>query len=180
MTRVLQSLLFALAKVLVLIAFPAAPLAAAPVILSQQLLSWWASSAVDAKGVRHQAKDCPKGHAPWTEDVTKQIAPEYSKLDQAHRLAGFGLYRVAVGSTSGVGSQSAICTTVTFIRLAADISAGWRMVGFAIVTAGAPFLPKMRVAGLRDRRDTRNLREAHVTRDRPVVHATPGPLSQRR
>jgi len=101
MTRVLQSVVFALAKVSVLVALLPAQVTAVPVILSQQLLSWWASSAVDAKGMRHQAKDYPKGHAPWMEDVTKQIAPEYSKLDQAHRVAGFGLYRVAVDLKTG-------------------------------------------------------------------------------
>jgi len=101
MTRVLQSVVFVLAKVSVLVAFLPAQVTAVPVFLSQQLLSWWASSAVDAKGMRHQAKDYPKGHAPWIEDVTKQIAPEYSKLDQAHRVGGFGLYRVAVDLKTG-------------------------------------------------------------------------------
>jgi TonB family protein len=90
-----------LAVVMVAGAFRTAQVAAVPVVLSQQLLSWWASSAVDAKGVRHQAKDYPKGHAPWMADATKQIAPEYSKLDQAHRVAGFGLYRVAVDLKTG-------------------------------------------------------------------------------
>ena len=90
-----------LAVIMVAGAFRTAQVAAVPVVLSQQLLSWWASSAVDAKGVRHQAKDYPKGHAPWMADVTKQIAPEYSKLDQAHRVAGFGLYRVIVDLKTG-------------------------------------------------------------------------------
>ncbi|HEY2681833.1 MAG TPA: TonB family protein [Candidatus Udaeobacter sp.] len=82
-------------------AFRTVQIAAVPVVLSQQLLSWWVSSAVDAKGVRHQTKDHPKGHAPWMADVTKQIAPEYSKLDQAHRVGGFGLYRVVVDLKTG-------------------------------------------------------------------------------
>jgi len=56
---------------------------------------------MDAKGVRHQAKDYPKGHAPWMEDVTKHIAPEYSKLDQVHRVAGFGLYRAVLDLKTG-------------------------------------------------------------------------------
>jgi hypothetical protein len=88
MTRILQSVFFALAKVLVFVAFPAAQVAAAPVIFSQQLLSWWASSAVDAKGVRHQAKDYPKGHAPWMDDVIKKVQPDYSKFDTMRRNAG--------------------------------------------------------------------------------------------
>ena len=112
MTRVLQSVVFVLAKVSVLVAFLPAQVTAVPVVLSQQLLSWWASSAVDAKGMRHQAKDYPKGHAPWIEDVTKQIAPEYSKLDQAHRVGGFGLYRVAVDlKTRSVKKVSVIQST---------------------------------------------------------------------
>jgi TonB family protein len=90
-----------LAVITVTGAFRTAQIAGVPVVLSQQLLSWWASSAVDAKGVRHQAKDYPKGQAPGMADVTKQIAPEYSKLDQAHRVAGFGLYRVVVDLKTG-------------------------------------------------------------------------------
>jgi TonB family protein len=105
MTRVFQSLLFALAKVLVLLAFPAAPVAAAPVILSQQLLSWWASSAVDAKGVRHQAKDYPKGRLPWMDDVIKKVQPDYSKFDRMRRNAGFGLYRVTLDMKTGSVSK---------------------------------------------------------------------------
>jgi TonB family protein len=90
-----------LAVIMVTGAFRTAQITAVPVVLSQQLVSWWVSSAVDAKGVRHKAKDYPKGHAPWMADVTKQIAPEYSKLDQAHRVGGFGLYRAVVDLKTG-------------------------------------------------------------------------------
>jgi len=89
------------AAIILAVAFPTAPVYSTPVILSQQFSAQWTSSAVDAKGGRHQAKDYPKGHTPWMADVTKQIAPEYSKLDQAHRVAGFGLYRVVVDLKTG-------------------------------------------------------------------------------
>lgn len=101
MTRILRSVFFTLAKLLVFVASPTAPVAAAPVIFSQQLLSWWASSAVDAKGVRHQAKDYPKGHAPWMDDLIKKVQPDYSKFDRMRRNAGFGLYRVTLDVKTG-------------------------------------------------------------------------------
>lgn len=108
MTRLSQSKLFALAKLSVLVAFPAAQVSVAPVILSQQLLSWWASSAVDAKGGRHQAKDYPKGHAPWMDDVVKKVQPDYSKFDQMRRNAGFGLYRVTLDMKTGSVSKVSV------------------------------------------------------------------------
>jgi TonB family protein len=108
MKRELQSVLFALAKVSVFVAFPAAQVAAAPVKLSQQLLSWWASSAVDTKGVRHQAKDYPKGHAPWMDDVVKKVQPDYSKFDRMRRNAGFGLYRVKLDTKTGSVSKVSV------------------------------------------------------------------------
>jgi len=108
MTRVLQSVSFALVTVSVLVAFPVAKIAAAPVILSQQLLSWWVSSAVDTKGVRHQAKDYPKGHAPWMEDVVKNVQPDYPKVDAMHRNAGFGLYRVTLDMKTGSVSKVSV------------------------------------------------------------------------
>ena len=74
-----------LAAIMVAGAFRTAQIAAVPVVLSQQLLSWWASSAVDAKGGRHQAKDYPKEHAPWMDDVVKKVQPDYSKFDQMRR-----------------------------------------------------------------------------------------------
>src|SRR5438132_1604248 len=89
------------AAIMLAIAFPAAMVASTPVILSQQLLSSWSSSAVDASGVRHQASDYPKRHAAWMDDAIKKVAPEYSKLDRARRNAGFGLYRVAVDLKTG-------------------------------------------------------------------------------
>ena len=109
-----------LAVIMVAGAFRTAQIAAVPVVLSQQLLSWWASSAVDAKGVRHQAKDYPKGHAPWMADVTKQIAPEYSKLDQAHRVGGFGLYRVVLDLKTGSVRKVSVIHSTEVARLDAS------------------------------------------------------------
>ena len=107
-----------LAVIMVAGAFRTAQIGAVPVVLSQQLLSWWASSAVDAKGVRHQAKDYPKDHAPWMADVTKQIAPDM-ELDQAHRVGGFGLYRVVLDlKTGSVRKVSVIHSTEVATMLA--------------------------------------------------------------
>src|SRR5260370_4366242 len=89
-------------------AFQPALVASPPVVLSRQFASSWTSSAVDASGVRHQASDYPKRKAPWMDDVIKKVAPEYSKLDQARRNAGFGLYRVAVDLKTGSASKVSV------------------------------------------------------------------------
>jgi TonB family protein len=86
---------------LLLVAAPAALVLGAPVQLSQQLLSHWHSSAVDTSGVRHEAKDYPKGHLPWMDDAIKKVAPEYPKWDRMRHHGGFGLYRVTVDAKSG-------------------------------------------------------------------------------
>ena len=86
-------MLFALAKVSVLVAFPAAQVSAAPVILSPQLLFCWAY---------------PKEHAPWMDDVVKKVQPDYSKFDQMRRNAGFGLYRVTLDMKTGSVSKVSV------------------------------------------------------------------------
>jgi TonB family protein len=149
MTRVLHLVVFALAKVSILVAFLPAQIAAVPVVLSQQLQSWWASSAVDAKGVRHQAKDYPKGHAPWMADVTKQIAPEYSKLDQAHRVGGFGLYRVDVDLKTGSVKKVSVTqsTGVATLDASAMRALGqwvWKRGKWKEVDVPIAFLPQFR------------------------------------
>src|ERR1051326_6272123 len=87
--------------IILAVAFQTARLSSAPVILSQQFSSQWASSAVDAKGVRHQASDYPKRHGPWTDDAIKTVKPDYSYAERAQQHAGFGLYRVTLDLKTG-------------------------------------------------------------------------------
>ena len=138
-----------LAVIIVAGAFRTAEIAAVPIVLSRQFASSWTSSAEDAKGVRHQAKDYPKGHAPWMEDVTKQIAPEYSKLDQAHRVGGFGLYRVVVDlKTGSVRKVSVIQSTgVATLDASAMKALGqwvWKPRRWKEVDVPIAFLPSFR------------------------------------
>lgn|SRR5262249_14003886 len=88
------------AAIILAVVFPAL-VSSTPVILSQQFSSRWASSAVDAKGVRHQASEYPKGHAPWIEDEVKTVKPDYSYTETARRMGGFGFYRVTLDLKTG-------------------------------------------------------------------------------
>ena len=91
---------FAVAIILA-VAFPTAPVSSTPVILSKQFSSHWASSAVDAKGGRHQASQYPKGHVPWIQDEVKTVKPDYPYTERARRIGGFGLYRVTLDLKTG-------------------------------------------------------------------------------
>ena len=92
---------FVAAAIIILVAFPTAPVHSAPIILSKQFSSQWASSAVDVKGGRHQASEYPKGHVPWVEDEVKTVKPDYPYTERAHRKGGFGLYRVTLDLKTG-------------------------------------------------------------------------------
>jgi TonB family protein len=89
------------AAITLTVAIPTAPVSSAPVILSQQFSRQWASSAVDTKGGRHQASDYPKGHVPWIQDEVKTVKPDYPYTERAHRIGGFGLYRVTLDLKTG-------------------------------------------------------------------------------
>jgi len=89
------------AAITLTVAIPTAPVSSAPVILSQQFSRQWASSAVDAKGDRHQASEYPKGHVPWIQDEVKTVKPDYPYTERAHRIGGFGLYRVTLDLKTG-------------------------------------------------------------------------------
>jgi TonB family protein len=89
------------AAITLTVTIPTAPVSSAPVILSQQFSRQWASSAVDAKGGRHQASEYPKGHVPWIQDEVKTVKPDYPYTERAHRIGGFGLYRVTLDLKTG-------------------------------------------------------------------------------
>ncbi len=76
--------------------------------LEAQGLSKWVSSAVDAKGVRHQESGYPKKHAPWMDDAIKTVKPDYSYTDKARRNAGFGLYRATLDLKTGSVTKVAV------------------------------------------------------------------------
>jgi TonB family protein len=98
------------AAIILTVAISAAPVSSAPVILSKQFSRQWASSAMDAKGGRHQASEYPKEHVPWIQDEVKTVKPDYPYTERAHRIGGFGLYRVTLDLKTG------LVTKVTVIQ----------------------------------------------------------------
>ena len=98
MNRVIRQ--FAVAVILA-VAFPTAPVSSTPVILSKQFSSHWASSAVDAKGGRHQASQYPKGHVPWIRTKSKRLNRITHTPRERGESEGFGLYRVTLDLKTG-------------------------------------------------------------------------------
>ncbi|PYI61575.1 MAG: hypothetical protein DMC60_05105 [Verrucomicrobia bacterium] len=70
----------------------------------------WSSSAVDAHGVRHSGRQYKGENSPWMDDAIKTVKPEYGYTERAHRVGGFGLYRVMLDLKTGA------VTKVTLIQ----------------------------------------------------------------
>jgi TonB family protein len=69
----------------------------------------WISSAVDAQGVRHSGKDyAGKRNSPWMDYAVKTVNPDYPYTEKAHRIGGFGLYRVTLDLKTGSVSKVAV------------------------------------------------------------------------
>lgn len=58
-------------------------------------------SAVDAKGVRHNATEYPQGRLPWLNDPTSTRAPDYPFEDIRLRHEGRGVFRLTLDLTTG-------------------------------------------------------------------------------
>ena len=66
-----------------------------------------ASSAVDAKGVRHRGIDY-EGLAPWMRDVIKKQRPKYPYEQRARYIGGMGMVRVTLDLSTGTVSKVAM------------------------------------------------------------------------
>jgi len=64
---------------------------------------------IDAKGVRHQAKES-EGSAPWMRDVAYAQRPSVSLTHRAEWYQGVGIFRLTIDPTTGVTKE------VTFVR----------------------------------------------------------------
>jgi TonB family protein len=70
------------------------------------------SVAVDAQGVRHQARDFGAKHLPWMDDAIKTVAPEYPYEARSRHIQGSGLFRLSVDlNTGSVSKVTAIKST---------------------------------------------------------------------
>jgi TonB family protein len=59
------------------------------------------SSAVDAKGVRHQMSDYGEGRAPWDADMIKFVKPDYPAEYRARHIEGTGVFRITLDLKTG-------------------------------------------------------------------------------
>jgi len=66
-----------------------------------QVSDYLATSAVDAKGIRHTATEYPRNHPAWRDDCIKAVGPEYSYADRQRRNMGTGLYRLYIDLKTG-------------------------------------------------------------------------------
>jgi TonB family protein len=74
------------------------------------------SSAVDAKGVRHQASDYA-GTAPWINDRVKFVAPEYPYSERLHRHEGQGIVQLTLDLKTGLVTTSTVIKSTGFSTL---------------------------------------------------------------
>jgi TonB family protein len=59
------------------------------------------SSAVDAKGVRHQITEYGEGRAPWDTDRMKFVRPDYPSDLRARHIEGTGPFRITLDVNTG-------------------------------------------------------------------------------
>src|SRR5437879_1305668 len=66
------------------------------------------TSAVDAKGVRHNGDDYPRKHPPWLDDRVKAVAPDYPYSERARRHEGAGWFQLALDLRTGAVTQVSV------------------------------------------------------------------------
>lgn len=76
-----------------------------------------AGSAVDARGLRHQARDYANNHAPWLDDRITVIAPKYPLDDLRLHHEGAGRFRLVLDLNSGGVKQVLMTQSTGFSSL---------------------------------------------------------------
>src|SRR6266853_1482669 len=66
------------------------------------------SSAVDAKGGRHQMSEYGEGRAPWDADMLKFVKPDYPSEYRARHVEGTGLFRITLDVKTGSVANVAV------------------------------------------------------------------------
>jgi TonB family protein len=66
------------------------------------------SSAVDAKGVRHQMSEYGEGRAPWDTDRIMFVRPDYPSDLRARHIEGTGLFRITIDVKTGSVTKVAV------------------------------------------------------------------------
>ncbi len=90
--------------------------------------STWLSAAVDAKGVRYRGSEYV-GTAPWMNDVTHTVTPDYPFDERAQHHKGSGLLRLSLDLRTGSVAKVALIKSTGFAALdnsAVSAFAKWR------------------------------------------------------
>jgi TonB family protein len=84
-------------------------------------------TAVDAKGVRHTAREYPNQHAPWNfADRIYAVAPDYPLQDSAKYHQGKGVFRVMIDLKTGTVALVRILRSTGYTTLDASAIASLR------------------------------------------------------
>ena len=84
------------------------------------LLTAEQGSAIDAQGVRHDARDYPGRPVPWRGDITKSVAPEYPYEDRTRHHEGSGLFRLTLEVKTGFVTDVLLIRSTGFKELDAS------------------------------------------------------------
>ncbi len=74
-----------------------------------------AAGAVDAKGVRHLAREYHEKSPPWNLDIAEWVGPQYSARDRMSHNQGTGLFRLTLDLRTGAVTNVTV-TESTGIR----------------------------------------------------------------
>jgi TonB family protein len=84
------------------------------------LLAAEQGSAIDAQGVRHDARDYSGRPVPWRGDIAKSIAPEYPYEERTRHHEGSGLFRLTLDLKTGLVTNVLMITSTGFKGLDAS------------------------------------------------------------
>jgi TonB family protein len=75
------------------------------------------TSAVDAKGVRHNGNDYPGKHPPWLADLIESVAPNYPSWEQQKHHKGIALCQLTLDLKTGRVTKVTVAKSTGFPRL---------------------------------------------------------------
>ena len=78
------------------------------------------ASAIDARGVRHDASQYSGRSVPWKADIIKSVAPEYPYEERSRQREATGLFRITIDLKTGLVTDAVIIRSTGYRGL--DIS----------------------------------------------------------
>jgi TonB family protein len=86
----------------------------------------WSGSAIDAKGVKHEAASYPGSRPPWALDQVNAVGPEYPYADRSQRHEGRGVFQLMLDLKSGAVVKVAVIKSTGFVTLDRSAAAALR------------------------------------------------------